>query len=325
MTRSRCSSSSTIRSPVELPAKILMPQTPLPEFQPGKFGDVGLGAADVQAHVAPGDLLDVVLLPGELLGIDDGRRGVRHVEHRGQAAEHRGPACRSGWSPPSCRRGRADARADRSARAARAGPWRRSSRRPWRRRARRARRCGRCGRRRRWPRCPRAAHRCRCGSAGRSGLAWRVLPGAGVAPDATLGQVVESGRTRVGGVGRSAPSFEGLGREADQGGGRGWCQGHTEVSSASTPPPNLGRLRGPSPQGKGRMSRSGHPTSPSAVDGLDNGRSRSWGARGSLRWPGWASGACTPRNTASTPRLSSRFTASSSVFRVARCSVASDH
>ena len=60
------------------------------EFQLCQFGDVGLGAADIEAHVAPGLAFHVVLLPGELFGIGDRRRGVRHVEHRGKAAEHGG-------------------------------------------------------------------------------------------------------------------------------------------------------------------------------------------------------------------------------------------
>jgi len=35
------------------------------------------------------------------------------------------------------------------------------------------------------------------------------------------------------------------------GGGRGWRQGRTKASHRETPPPNLGALRGPSPQGEG--------------------------------------------------------------------------
>ncbi len=91
MAFSRCSSSSIIRSPVELPAKILTPQTPRPSSSSGKGRDVGLGAADVEAHVAPGDGFDVVLLPGQAFGVGDRRAGVGHVEHRRQAAEDCAP------------------------------------------------------------------------------------------------------------------------------------------------------------------------------------------------------------------------------------------
>ena len=65
------------------------------KFQLRELGDVLLGAADVQPDVAPGFALDVVLLPRQLLGIDDRRRGVRHVEHRRQPAQH-GGACAGG-------------------------------------------------------------------------------------------------------------------------------------------------------------------------------------------------------------------------------------
>ena len=61
------------------------------EFQLRQFGDVLLGAADIQTDVAPRLALDVVLLPRQPVGIDDRGRRVRHVEHRGQSAQHRGP------------------------------------------------------------------------------------------------------------------------------------------------------------------------------------------------------------------------------------------
>jgi len=47
-----------------------------------------------------------------------------------------------------------------------------------------------------------------------------------------------------GGAACAPPPLEGLGREADQGWGEG-CE------HRRTPPPNLGPLRGPSPQGEG--------------------------------------------------------------------------
>ena len=105
--------------------------------------------------------LDVVLLPGQPLGIGDGGRGVRHVEHRGQAAEHRAPWCRWGWSRPPCRRDRADGHAGRSGRAGHAGRGHRPRSPHARCAGRRERRSGHHARRHRWSRCPRAGRRCR--------------------------------------------------------------------------------------------------------------------------------------------------------------------
>ena len=64
---------------------------PAAKLQLRELRDVLLGAADIKPDVAPRFALDVFLLPRQLLGIDDRRRGVRHVEHRRQPAQHRGP------------------------------------------------------------------------------------------------------------------------------------------------------------------------------------------------------------------------------------------
>ena len=64
------------------------------ELEFGQFGNIRLRAADIQAHVAPGDLLRIALLPGQLFRIDDGREGVRHIEHRRQPAQDGAPRSR---------------------------------------------------------------------------------------------------------------------------------------------------------------------------------------------------------------------------------------
>ena len=90
MTRSRCSSSSTMQVAGGTAGEDFYRADAAAEFQLRQLGDVGLGAADIEAHVAPGLAFHVVLLPGELFRIGDRRRGVGHVEHRGKAAEHGG-------------------------------------------------------------------------------------------------------------------------------------------------------------------------------------------------------------------------------------------
>jgi len=59
-------------------------------LQHRKLRGVALRGADIQAHVAPCHALDIPLLPRDLAGAGDGGRGVRHVEHRREAAQHGG-------------------------------------------------------------------------------------------------------------------------------------------------------------------------------------------------------------------------------------------
>ena len=173
---SRCSSSSIIRSPVELPANTLMGADAAGGFELRQVaGCLRRGAADIEAHVAPGDCCSTYsCFQAIRVRVGDGRAGVRHVEHggRGRRAPRRG--CRWGCFRRWRRRGRADAHAGRSGRAARAGPVAsmvcvgggvgrgtpRAAMRPS------------VGRRRWSAPCPRAARRCRRGSAGRNAGAW---------------------------------------------------------------------------------------------------------------------------------------------------------
>jgi DNA-binding IclR family transcriptional regulator len=72
--------------------------------------------------------------------------------------------------------------------------------------------------------------------------------------EAELGVTAVAVAVRNGGTGHaSPPPLAGLGREADQGWGEGASQSRhlVEATLAPPPPPNLGPLRGPSPQGEG--------------------------------------------------------------------------
>jgi len=87
-----------------------------------------------------------------------------------------------------------------------------------------------------------------------------VLRQRGTVHDDATGQPVFGGvlGSRKGPT--SPPPLEGLGREADQGRG----EGSNRTGLASTPPPSLGPLRGPSPQGEGENVPTLHrpPTAP---------------------------------------------------------------
>ena len=67
-----------------------MPQTPSAEFELASSGMLVLVPPTYSPMSHQATLLDVVLFPGEPLRVGDRRRGVRHVEHRREAAEHRG-------------------------------------------------------------------------------------------------------------------------------------------------------------------------------------------------------------------------------------------
>ena len=95
----------------------LDPAHPAAEFQLRQLRNVGLRPAHVQPDITPGLALDVFLLPAP---------AFRHRRSRAPCSAYRTPpparrarqhGCRWGWSPPPCRPGRADARADRSGRA----------------------------------------------------------------------------------------------------------------------------------------------------------------------------------------------------------------
>ena len=122
-------SSSTSRSPVELPANTLMAHTPRPVSRRGKARECwpwwrrhrGRCRTRRRARRSPASR------PAAAASTSGGR-GVRHVEHRGHAAEHGGPGAGGhALDAHGARRGRADAHAGRSGRAARAGRRRRSS------------------------------------------------------------------------------------------------------------------------------------------------------------------------------------------------------
>ena len=140
--RASVSSSSTRRSPVEEPMKTLMPAAPGRSSSSASSSTLSRVAPTKKAKsqcmrpVARGDLV------GERLGAGGRRLGVRHLEHGGDAAQHRRPAARSPDPPCARARARGNAPGCRSRRAGYAGRSRRWSRRRRLRRCRRSRRCG---------------------------------------------------------------------------------------------------------------------------------------------------------------------------------------
>ncbi len=142
------SSSSTSSEPVEEPMNTLTPAQPGSRSSSRQVLGVLARAADQEGEVAMHAVTAALDLVGQRLGAGGGRIGVRHLEHRGDAAQHRAARARFQVFLVGQARARGNAPGCRSRPAGRAGRGSRRSRRPrpatgrrWRRSGRRGCRC----------------------------------------------------------------------------------------------------------------------------------------------------------------------------------------